>query len=1065
MASAKTLELAIRIAGKMDSSLTSAIEGTQSKLGALTKSISTFGTVGLAAMGALATATVTGLAKCADEAETYEANMADVVKNVDGLADANGNIDPAKYAEMSDAILDLSTQIPMTAEELQQLAAAAGQSGKSMDDMIQYDSEGNIQGFLKDVAMMGTAMDVSAEQAGDWGAKWEKTFFGNLDSGAAHEAVMVLADQINYLGNNTATTAAEIASVVNDAAALGQVAGVDVSTTAALADAMLAMGVDSSKAATSIDRIYTNLSLGTSATNAQKAMWEELGFTAEGVAKSMQEDSVTTLNSIFTALGNLPEERQVAALKTLLGQWAIEGGAKLTGNLGAFTDALAMVQDSSLYSGSMEKEFIIKASTSEGLDTMMQNAITALKVDIGEEFLPAKKQLSAAVIDFMNKLRKNMPELEHLAETLAGVLSDGITRLGDALENALPYIQQALDYVANNGPEVASTLGKLAAAFAAMKFLPTGIKTVSTIKNLLLGKGFNSDGTFLTRLIGNGGLFGNGGVAETAQEIWGAAGVDAMQEAVGGKAGFGATLRTAITSFLPTNETLALGSLAGKLGSGATTTLGGAAAGAGAVAGGILGALGIGSGIYDIYKGTQINGKEAKDKYFSGGTKIGMVGTGAAAGAAIGSIVPGLGTAIGALIGAGVGGVGALLAGSDAGKALSDATDEGGVLNVFFMQTIPQRWGEFWDAVGNFFTQTIPAGISAAGQKLSAFFTQTVPQKWGEFWDAVGNFFTQTLPYAIGYAVGAIQIFITQTLPQKFGELVATIGAFFVGIPTWASNIWNNHILPFVTVTIPQFFTDLFNSVGAFFAGIPTWASDIWNNHILPFVSETIPQFFTDLFNSVGEFLTQDLPNIASSIWSSIQGFFAQIPNWIGSVWDSITGSFSAGYGAATGTSTSKTATTAKGGTKVAAHAAGGIFTTPHVGLVAEAGPESIIPLSTGQNGVGLWMQTGQMLGVSGEQAALAAGVPYADSGAVSLAAVDAAQGGSAVELKEVNPGGQQTYITGGDTNSGPVTFAPQITIQGNADRAVMEDVMADMQAKFETWYAQMQRRKARMAY
>ena len=41
MATSKTLELSIKIAGRMDKSLTAAINGTQSKIGSLTKSINT----------------------------------------------------------------------------------------------------------------------------------------------------------------------------------------------------------------------------------------------------------------------------------------------------------------------------------------------------------------------------------------------------------------------------------------------------------------------------------------------------------------------------------------------------------------------------------------------------------------------------------------------------------------------------------------------------------------------------------------------------------------------------------------------------------------------------------------------------------------------------------------------------------------------------------------------------------------------------------------------------------------------------------------------------------------
>ena len=47
------------------------------------------------------------------------------------------------------------------------------------------------------------------------------------------------------------------------------------------------------------------------------------------------------------------------------------------------------------------------------------------------------------------------------------------------------------------------------------------------------------------------------------------------------------------------------------------------------------------------------------------------------------------------------------------------------------------------------------------------------------------------------------------------------------------------------------------------------------------------------------------------------------------------------------------------------AHAKGGIFSSPHVGLVAEAGPEAIIPLSGANksNGISLWEQAGYILG------------------------------------------------------------------------------------------------------
>ena len=88
MANNKTLELSIKIAGKVDKSLTTAINQTNTLMGSLTTTMSKVGTAGLAAMGALATATVAGLAKCTSEAEKLENNMSAMVRYVDGLTES-----------------------------------------------------------------------------------------------------------------------------------------------------------------------------------------------------------------------------------------------------------------------------------------------------------------------------------------------------------------------------------------------------------------------------------------------------------------------------------------------------------------------------------------------------------------------------------------------------------------------------------------------------------------------------------------------------------------------------------------------------------------------------------------------------------------------------------------------------------------------------------------------------------------------------------------------------------------------------------------------------------------
>lgn len=400
-----------------------------------------------------------------------------------------------------------------------------------------------------------------------------------------------------------------------------------------------------------------------------------------------------------------------------------------------------------------------------------------------------------------------------------------------------------------------------------------------------------------------------------------------------------------------------IGSLLAKagvaLGSGASTAAGAAAAGAAGIGGGIVGGIGIIDGIRNIIRGTQTSGKDAQNEYAKGGTKIGMVGAGAAAGAAIGSVVPVVGTGIGALVGAGVGGIGALLGGDSIGQALSDALDEGGWLNnmgdaigTFFSETLPEKWGEFWDGVGNFFTETVPYGLGYATGAIQTFFTETIPAKWTEFWNGVGNFFTETIPtWLESVKTGAVNFF-TVTIPTKWNEFWGGVGNFFTEtVPAWVETMKTGAV-NFFTVTIPTKWTEFWTGVGNFFTeSIPTW----WGN----------------LTGKVTEFFTVTLPSAWSGfwdgLWSSISGFFGSawdaITGAVGGAWETVSGAFDEGYSDAT------------------EHAWGGIMTKPHMGIVAEDGAESIIPLSPSKRGRGidLWQKTGQVLGVR----------PYADGGIV----------------------------------------------------------------------------------
>lgn len=522
MAGNGALDLSIRIMGKVDpslarsisqvkgltGSLTDGLKSTNSLAGTVAKTLGVVGKAGLALGATLTGSVLVGMKRVTNEAAKLEAQMAPVVRYVNGLADANGKVSDAiaengktfkqNYSDMENYIQRLSTEIPRTTEQIATMSAALGQSGKAVNEQLGSN-------ILRDTAVAATAMDLDDQTAGDYMAKWEVAFTKRDKDGKAvrdkngnavhwdHDDVMRLMNQINYLGANNATTAAEIASSVNKSASIGQLAGVDPSTTAAIATAMQATGVDTERTGTTISRIYTNISKGSSATKAQQEMWKELGFTATGVASSMQKDGTKTLQQVFSAINQLPDERKIAALNTLFNQWAVEGSAKVTNNLSLLETTLSQISDENYdaYKNSMQREFDINTGTQESLGIMRDNARTVLMQDAGEQFLPAQKELTRLQLDLYKSIDKSLPDLSNLVTSVMPLLRAAVKGITKEAQAALPWIQKGVDYLANNGPQAAGAIAAIIAAFGAMSMAPAaysaGSTALSVVKNLTIG--------------------------------------------------------------------------------------------------------------------------------------------------------------------------------------------------------------------------------------------------------------------------------------------------------------------------------------------------------------------------------------------------------------------------------------------------------------------------------------------------------------------------------------------------------------------------------------------------
>lgn len=1149
MAKTTELELAIRIAGKVDPSLQAAISQAQKQVSTLSATLGTIGRVGLVVMGVGLAATVKGIADCTTEAEKFESQMAPVIRYVDGLADSMGNVSDAMAEngktfkqnrdELARYIQDLSTEIPRDTEQLTQISAALGQSGIGVDEQINTS-------ILRDTAKSATAMDLDDQTAGNYMAKWQVAFTKKDADGNttqfSHDDVMELMDQINYLAAHNATTAPEVAQSVNQAASFGQIAGIDPAATAAIATAMQATGVATDRVGTSITRIYTNLSKGENATKKQKEMLEELGFTAEGVAKSLTTpgQGVSTLRSIFGAINEMPDERKVAALSTLFGQWAIEGGAKIVNNLPLLDKTLAEVQDKEAYTGSMEREFIINASTSESIGMMMGNAKRALMQDIGDEFLPVKKKFSLLAIDVMNGIRHNLTPLQTLASTLADIATKGVTVLGDALQSAMPYIQQGLDYLNQNGEKVAKILAGVAGAFAAMSIAPQAEIAARGVGGVVKGGAglFTNAVSSVSKVRGGivktgGNLLGGLG---TLRDIVGAANQDA---AMNGSSTTSVLARLAVASAAQTKPGKAVasagnwaGSLFGNIKEFAKSQ-GNLVSG---MANGVTaGVNGIGSFINNIISpaapagttalvaaaptaltapGTAMTAAQTplSDMGLLGAVMSSVRGGAAAAGQAAGNPLKNAGTQIlqgaGGMAASAAGGVKTLVTGAmpfvgafggiasaalpvvavigsivAAVSILGDHLDDirGIIGNVFgengvavfdgFLNTIttvkdrivgifsPENLASAKQAItdlfggkdtamgagmGQAFQNVVNIGKSVVRvfQQIASFgestikpiFEQVIGYLGTTFMPMLLNIFNTVAPLVsqvianVGSAVMGVARLIGSALqaalPVIEGIITAIMGVVSVAAPAILSGI------SAVATTIMQVVSSLqgvFDGLIQFITGVFTgnW-SQAW---------EGVKQIFGNAFDALVELCKIPINAVIGVINGAVKG----INSILGKVttirdWVPVVG----------GQSFSMQLPT------IPMLAKGGF--TDGVSIAGEAGTEAVISFdpSVRSANIANWQKAGQMLGVDPVQAASVAGAGSLTTDRVEVADIG---GGS--------PAHGGTTAVGG----GSFTFAPNITIQGNADYNVMMNAMTDAKEQFEQWFNEMMRKQQRTAY
>lgn len=485
MAKNQELELSILIGGRVDNSLAQAVKSANGQIGQLAKTISNVGKIGLGAMTGLAVGTTKFFADATKDAMKYESTMAEVAKVVDELKDDNGNF-TVHYDEMKSGLKDMTTLIPMEFEDAGAIAAAFGQSGVT--------STPEILNYTADAAKMAIAFDSDAKQSGKWMATWKQAF--NL----TEKEIVGLADQLNFLSNNTNATAADLAGIVTRVGSLGGMAGVDTSSVAAMADVLVATGVDDDSAATSLRNMFLKWTAGSAATKSEAGVMTKLGLDPVEFAKRMQNDSIGAIKDFFSRIQTMPQDQQISLMGQYFGKRAVESATKIAQNIPMLEQNLSWISDTDTsgkhaWEGSMENEYLTRSDTAENSIQLAQNAWRNLRESFGEAFLPVVKQGADWFVGFAKEVEANAPLIAGVTGQLAQLAQNGISALGGALESLWQIVKKFLEFINvksengnyDNSTTVAKAIGGTATTFAVMSAAPQIVQGVSNVTKVISG--------------------------------------------------------------------------------------------------------------------------------------------------------------------------------------------------------------------------------------------------------------------------------------------------------------------------------------------------------------------------------------------------------------------------------------------------------------------------------------------------------------------------------------------------------------------------------------------------
>lgn len=326
----------------------------------------------------------------------FEEAFADVRKVVNGT--------PAQLSAIRSEILAMSKDLPVTAEGISAIYAAAGQSNIPINELGK---------FSEMVAKVSVAWETTESETSSALAKIKNQLHMSVSE------IGLYADAINHISNNSASTAPDLVDFSKRVAANGEMFGFAASETLAFGGAMIAAGGQTEVAATSFRNMGRALTIGTRVTKMQRTAFTRLGLDSVKTAKNMQKNALKTTLDVLDRIQKLPAWERISIASALFGDEA-RALMPVIANSAELRRQLGLVADQANYAGSSFQEYMTRAETSANALQILGNKIRGVGIDIGNSWLPTLKQFALGVGDVLDTLNKRVGVLDEIKAGIQG---------------------------------------------------------------------------------------------------------------------------------------------------------------------------------------------------------------------------------------------------------------------------------------------------------------------------------------------------------------------------------------------------------------------------------------------------------------------------------------------------------------------------------------------------------------------------------------------------------------------------------------------------------------------